>query len=71
MAKLPLFPQVVKISWTIFDNFLFKTRFFLNLSSLSESVGRLYDNYEGLLDQFAAFWGEVARTFAGSKIYYF
>ena len=38
-----------------------------NCFSLSESVGRLYDNYEGLLDQFAAFWGEVARTFAGSR----
>jgi len=35
--------------------------------SLSESVGRLYDNYEGLLDQFALFWGEVARTFAGNE----
>ena len=40
---------------------------FLSSFSLSESVGRLYDNYEGLLDQFALFWGEVARTFAGSR----
>ena len=45
--------------------------FILSSFSLSESVGRLYDNYEGLLDQFALFWGEVARTFAGSKTWNF
>ena len=51
----------------IFRRKKYKTKLepILNLS-LSESVGRLYDNYEGLLDQFALFWGEVARTFAGS-----
>merc|ERR1711973_76120 len=33
-------------------------------TSLSHSVGRLYKNYDGLLDKFAAFWGLVAQTFA-------
>ena len=34
-------------------------------TSLSHSVGRLYKNYDGLLDSFAAFWGLVAATFTG------
>ena len=33
-------------------------------TSLSHSVGRLYKNYDGLMDKFAAFWGLVAQTFA-------
>jgi len=33
-------------------------------TALSKSVGRFYDNYEGLLEQFAKFWGKVAETFA-------
>jgi len=32
--------------------------------SLSNAVGRFYDNYQGLLDQFALFWGKVAEVFA-------
>ena len=63
MAKLPLLSQVTKHTSHIKVNI----SFILSSFSLSESVGRLYDNYEGLLDQFALFWGEVARTFAGSK----
>ena len=27
-------------------------------------MGKLYNNYDGLLDKFAAFWGLVAKTFA-------
>ena len=27
-------------------------------------MGKLYKNYAGLLDKFAAFWGLVAQTFA-------
>merc|ERR1712038_104104 len=42
-----------KISW---PNYHFS-------HSLSEATGRLYDNYEGLLDQFALFWGKVAEIF--------
>ena len=33
-------------------------------TSLSHSVGRLYKNYNGLMDKFAAFWGLVAQTFS-------
>ena len=63
MAKLPFLSQVTKHTSHLKVNI----SFILSSFSLSESVGRLYDNYEGLLDQFALFWGEVARTFAGSK----
>merc|ERR1711892_238393 len=35
--------------------------------SLSQSVGRLYNNFRGLLDNFAEFWGKVAETFADSE----
>ena len=63
MAKLPFLSQVTKHTSHLKINISFILSFF----SLSESVGRLYDNYEGLLDQFALFWGEVARNFAGSK----
>jgi len=45
------------ISW---PNYHFST-------ALSKSVGRLYDNYEGLLDKFAEFWGTVAERFADSE----
>merc|ERR1719317_916283 len=44
------------ISW---PNYHFST-------ALSKSVGRLYDNYEGILDKFAQFWGTVATRFAES-----
>ena len=30
-------------------------------------MGKLYKNYAGLLDKFAAFWGLVAQTFAGRE----
>ena len=63
MAKLPFLSQVTKHT----SHLKINISFILSSFSLSESVGRLYDNYEGLLDQFALFWGEVARTFAGSK----
>merc|ERR1719481_223307 len=36
--------------------------------SLSQSVGRLYNNFHGLLDNFAEFWGKVAETFADSEV---
>ena len=42
-----------KVQW---PNYHFST-------SLSHSVGRLYANYNGLLDKFAAFWALVAQTF--------
>ena len=32
--------------------------------SVSQAVGRLFNNYEGLLDKFARFWGKVAARFA-------
>merc|ERR1719312_386381 len=35
--------------------------------SLSQSVGRLYNNFNGLLDKFAEFWGKVAETFADNE----
>jgi len=36
-------------------------------TALSKSVGRLFDNYEGLLDKFAQFWGAVADRFADNE----
>ena len=36
-------------------------------TATSKSVGRLYDNYQGLLDKFAQFWGAVAERFADNE----
>ena len=56
MAKLPLLPQVGLVRHSRRSS-----------PSLSQAVGRFYDNYEGLLDSFAAFWGVVAERFAGNE----
>jgi len=36
-------------------------------TSLAQAYGRLYNNFRGLLDNFAEFWGKVAETFAGNE----
>ena len=53
----PSIEDCEKISW---PSYHFST-------SLSQAVGRLYNNYQGLLDKFAEFWGKVAQTFADNE----
>ncbi|XP_023338628.1 endoglycoceramidase [Eurytemora carolleeae] len=35
--------------------------------ALEQSVGRLYQNYDGLLDRFVEFWGKVAERFSENE----